>query len=80
MAGWELDDPEFLAVCDNNRVFFECLLEQVWTFVAFEAAELMVLTSRPGQVREEHRGPREQDMGGGSGSKVPLSFSLSNLQ
>ena len=29
VAGWELDDPEFLAVCDNNRVFFECLLEQV---------------------------------------------------
>jgi len=28
VAGWELDDPEFLAVCDNNRVFFECLLEQ----------------------------------------------------
>merc|ERR1711971_988143 len=29
VAGWELDDPQYLAVCDNNRVFFECLLEQV---------------------------------------------------
>ena len=29
VAGWDLDDPQYLAVCDNNRVFFECLLEQV---------------------------------------------------
>merc|ERR1712216_1037079 len=28
VAGWELDDPQYLAVCDNNRVFFECLREQ----------------------------------------------------
>merc|ERR1712130_798840 len=25
VAGWDLDDPQYLAVCDNNRVFFECL-------------------------------------------------------
>jgi len=30
VAGWELDDPQYLAVCDNNRVFFECLLEQAY--------------------------------------------------
>merc|ERR1712032_585394 len=23
-------DPQYLAVCDNNRVFFECLLEQAY--------------------------------------------------
>merc|ERR1711934_494423 len=30
VAGWELDDPQYLAACDNNRVFFECLLEQAY--------------------------------------------------
>merc|ERR1712126_727918 len=30
VAGWDLDDPQYLAVCDNNRVFFECLLEQAY--------------------------------------------------
>merc|ERR1711900_120498 len=30
VACWELDDPQYLAVCDNNRVFFECLLEQAY--------------------------------------------------
>ena len=34
VAGWELDDPQYLAVCDNNRVFFECLLEQVTIVVS----------------------------------------------
>ena len=33
VAGWELDDPQYLAVCDNNRVFFECLLEQVGVII-----------------------------------------------
>jgi hypothetical protein len=31
VAGWELDDPEYLAMVDNNRVFFECLLEQAFS-------------------------------------------------
>ena len=33
VAGWELDDPQYLAVCDNNRVFFECLLEQAGVII-----------------------------------------------
>merc|ERR1711934_384000 len=28
VAGWELDDQEYLAMVDNNRVFLECLLDQ----------------------------------------------------
>lgn len=31
VAGWDLEDPSYLAMIDNNRVFFECLLEQVMT-------------------------------------------------
>lgn len=29
VANWETDDPDYLSLVDNNRVFFECLLEQV---------------------------------------------------
>lgn len=29
VGGWDLDDPDYLAMVDNNRVFLECLLEQV---------------------------------------------------
>jgi len=29
VAGWGKDDVEYINMVDNNRVFFECLLEQV---------------------------------------------------
>jgi len=29
VSGWSQTDPNFLAVVDNNRVFMECLLDQV---------------------------------------------------
>merc|ERR1719341_2358449 len=29
VAGWGEDDQEYINMVDNNRVFFECLLEQV---------------------------------------------------
>jgi len=28
VSGWDEDQPEYLALVDNNRVFLECLLEQ----------------------------------------------------
>jgi len=28
IAGWEKDDPQYLAMMDSHRVFLECLLEQ----------------------------------------------------
>jgi len=28
VSGWTKDDPQYLSLCDNNRVFMECLLEQ----------------------------------------------------
>ena len=46
VAGWELDDPQYLAVCDNNRVFFECLLEQV-TIVVSSKIRGSVLSNHP---------------------------------
>ena len=46
VAGWELDDPQYLAVCDNNRVFFECLLEQV-TIVVSSMIRGSVLSHHP---------------------------------
>ena len=30
MAGWGEEDAEYINMVDNNRVFFECLLEQVF--------------------------------------------------
>jgi len=29
VAGWSRDDPQYLSLMDNNRVFMECLLDQV---------------------------------------------------
>jgi len=29
VSGWSEDDPQFLSLRDNNRVFLECLLDQV---------------------------------------------------
>ena len=29
VAGWSEEDPQFLSLRDNNRVFLECLLDQV---------------------------------------------------
>jgi len=29
IAGWSNDDPQYLSLVDNNRVFMECLLDQV---------------------------------------------------
>eukprot|EP00092_Neocalanus_flemingeri_P023748 GFUD01025760.1.p1 GENE.GFUD01025760.1~~GFUD01025760.1.p1 ORF type:complete len:255 (+),score=68.37 GFUD01025760.1:191-955(+) len=29
VAGWSVDDPQYLSLMDNNRVFMECLLDQV---------------------------------------------------
>jgi len=29
ISGWSKDDPQYLSVVDNNRVFMECLLDQV---------------------------------------------------
>jgi hypothetical protein len=29
VAGWSKDDPQFLSLTDNNRVFMECMLDQV---------------------------------------------------
>ena len=29
VAGWSEDDPQYLSLMDNNRVFMECLLDQV---------------------------------------------------
>jgi len=29
VAGWSKDDPQYLSLMDNNRVFMECLLDQV---------------------------------------------------
>jgi len=28
LAGWQKDDPKFIAMVDNHRVFLECLLDQ----------------------------------------------------
>ena len=50
VAGWELDDPQYLAVCDNNRVFFECLLEQV-TIVVSSMMRGSVLSHYPINLR-----------------------------
>ena len=30
VAGWGTEDQEYINMVDNNRVFFECLLEQVF--------------------------------------------------
>ena len=30
VAGWGEEDSEYINMVDNNRVFFECLLEQVF--------------------------------------------------
>merc|ERR1712055_933432 len=30
VANWSTEDTEYINMVDNNRVFFECLLEQVW--------------------------------------------------
>ena len=29
VAGWGTSDPTYLTMVDNNRVFLECLLDQV---------------------------------------------------
>ena len=29
IAGWERDDLNYISMVDNNRVFMECLLQQV---------------------------------------------------
>ena len=29
VANWSTEDTEYINMVDNNRVFFECLLEQV---------------------------------------------------
>eukprot|EP00092_Neocalanus_flemingeri_P041988 GFUD01045737.1.p1 GENE.GFUD01045737.1~~GFUD01045737.1.p1 ORF type:complete len:255 (+),score=60.77 GFUD01045737.1:143-907(+) len=29
VAGWSEDDPQYMSLVDENRVFFECLLDQV---------------------------------------------------
>ena len=28
IAGWSTDDPQYLSLVDQNRVFMECLLDQ----------------------------------------------------
>ena len=29
MSGWGVTDPNYLTMVDNNRVFLECLIDQV---------------------------------------------------
>ena len=29
VAGWSVTDPNYLTMVDNNRVFLECLIDQV---------------------------------------------------
>ena len=58
MAGWGEEDQEYINMVDNNRVFFECLLEQV-----FNCKTRNLNVGRLGLCREEQGGPGGQELG-----------------
>ena len=40
VAGWNTEDPQYLSLMDNNRVFMECLLDQATKEKSTEGLEL----------------------------------------
>ena len=67
MAGWGEDDQEYINMVDNNRVFFECLLEQV---IQCKILKPDLNVGRPGVGREEQGGSGGEELGGSSCSQV----------
>ena len=54
MAGWDLEDPGYLAMIDNNRVFFECLLEQMGEDeMILKVTSIQVMTERKTEGLED---------------------------
>ena len=65
VAGWGEEDQEYINMVDNNRVFFECLLEQVCKVLK---THLNVGCSGVGG--EEQGGSRGEELGRGSCPQV----------
>ena len=68
VAGWGKDDVEYINMVDNNRVFFECLLEQV--FLSLFKFGLSDFPSPSGVGWEEQGGSWGQNLGRGSCAQV----------